>query len=159
MAVITGNIANQGLLEMGAGTVQLGGFSSPNDPAGGMVTFDNTGTLLAMGGAGSTLVVGDQTDFSNEGLIQVGSGAELDVAAQTFANSGTLSVGAGGTVYAGNQISIGTNDTGPGVLRITGGGKVIVTDPLHLVDGPLADIAASSGTDGFSVTVTGPAST
>ncbi len=45
------------------------------------------------------------------------------------------------------------------MLRITGGGTVIVADPLNLVDGPLADIAASPGTDGSSATVTGVSST
>ena len=91
-------------------------------------------------------------------MIEVGDGAELDVAAQTFANSGTLSVGAGARrtpaiKYDRNQWYRAR------CAQDHGRGTVIVADPLNLVDGPLADIAASAATDGSSATVTGPAST
>ena len=61
VAVLGGNIANQGLLDIGAGTVELGGFSSPDIRRAGWCIRQYR-HAAGNGRAGSTLVVGTRPD-------------------------------------------------------------------------------------------------
>jgi len=129
---LDGDITNQGLIDAAEGNVILGPYPptplpSPPDLGWGGVfdisvsynpwtvgspVFDNRGTILAMAGPGSTFSVGNDTDFSNEGLIQVGDGDKLlinDYYSEIFTNTGTIALILGGTVdFAISPSNLGT---------------------------------------------------
>jgi hypothetical protein len=142
---LLGNIANLGLINDQSGNLQIGlPPSTNNDPGGGGVivtlydygeppspdipyspsSFDNQGTILATAGAGSTITIGSQASFSNEGFIQVNNGDHLIVQTASFSNTGTLAVGTG-TIEFIDAIA------NPGTIAFTPGeaGVVIFDTP------------------------------
>ncbi len=146
--IIAGDIANQGLINLSDGDVQLGAFSSAGTDT---AVFDNTGTLIAQAGLGETLTVGDLTTFDNEGLIQIENGEEMDVDGPGIVDAGTLSVTGDSLVQIADQMQIGAESDGPGMLLIRSHSTVSVGDSSG---GVAADIAATAGTDGSEASVT-----
>jgi hypothetical protein len=117
---------------LGAGvTVQQGGVNAALDanafsPIAGFGLSDtlvNQGNILATYNGGQT-VIGGYGSFINQGAITVGNNDTLTVTAQQFGNSGTITVGAGGTVVLGSNASAfssATSWSNAGQIAVTGG--------------------------------------
>ncbi len=140
------------------GTVTVTGTSSVLT-ALGQLTVGDGGQGVLMISAGGSVISGNNSLQSDGGiaigfdsggtgeLVVTGSGSELS-------NVGQFTVG-GDTALS---VVPGGGGSGFGTMQIQNGG-LVVTNPGSGYTGPAADIAADTGTDGSSVSVTGPAST
>jgi hypothetical protein len=172
---INQTIVNQGLIDDQSGDLQIGyppptpvgdytfGPLPPGIPQDAFL-FDNQGTIIAAGGAGSTFTIGVQTSLTNEGLIQVNNNARLLIenaayetddlsylASPYFSNTGTFAIGNGTIEFAGSVATTGTiafttNDTG----------ILIFDTPGTATAGPLLNLGTGDRIEfGGGMTITG----
>jgi hypothetical protein len=100
-----------------AGTMSLAGGTFDDDAQ----TFTNTGTIALSNQA--YFNTASNPILQNLGLITIGADTDLNlIGSNTYANSGTIAVAAGGTL----QIS-SSNFTNTGTIALTGGGLLELT--------------------------------
>ena len=125
-----------------SGTLKVWPFSAVTLEADGLIaadTFEGTVGCVATAAAGSELRVNHLVGWGN----YVGSTAHFTLGHALGSGSGSLAVGAGQTLVAGQDLTVGYD--APGTLAISGGGQV------SSVNGYLGPEVGSIGT----VTVTG----
>lgn len=123
--------------------LQANGFS-PIAGLGLADTLVNQGAIIAAV-SGGTLAVSGYGTFINEGSIAVSNGETLLVTADTFANAGTLSIGAGGLAVLGQTVSLFGQPTAwsnAGEILVNGGTFILEGD---VTTGQLGKVEENSG--------------
>lgn len=135
-------LANQGLLELGAGSIVLG--ASPLGPSlGGGQLRNLTGGTIDFGDGGAVVVGSGTTAFTNSGTIEKLWGSGVATIGSSLKNGGMIHVAAGTLKLAGGGTSLARNltaDTGT-TLAFSGGVFTASAGTLALAGG----VAVSDG--------------
>ena len=135
-------LANQGLLELGAGSIILG--ASPLGPSlGGGQLHNLTGGTIDFGDGGAVVAGSGTTAFTNSGTIEKLWGSGVATIGRSLKNGGMIHIAAGTLKFAGGGTSLARNLTADAgtTLAFSGGMFAVSAGALSLAGG----VAVSGG--------------